>query len=179
MRRQVRRLDAALNNLMKEKNFPSNLPSAVPIIAPFISVYLIRRIEGAARFLIIKRDREPYKNIWQPITGKIHRGEKAWQAALRETSEETGLTPDRFYSAEFIEKFYELNTEIIALSPAFVGFVDADSDIILSHEHREYRWAAVDEAIEKVVFYEQKAALRHIQRYFIESEPPEFLRVEL
>jgi dATP pyrophosphohydrolase len=164
---------------MKEKNFPKNYPPGVPIIAPFISVYLICRIDDAARFLIIKRDREPYKNIWQPVTGKIREGEKAWQAALRELKEETGITPDRFYSAEFIEKFYERNSEIIALSPAFVGFVGHKPDIKLSHEHREYRWVTVDEAIEKVVFYEQKAAFRHIQTYFIESEPPEFLRVTL
>lgn len=151
----------------------------MPIVAPFISVYMIRHIEGQARFLIIRRDREPYKDIWQPVTGKIREGEKAWQAALRELKEETGLIPDRFYSAEFIEKFYELNTEIIALSPAFVGFVNEDPDIKLSHEHRECRWVAVDEAIEKVVFYEQKAAFRHIQKYFVESEPPEFLQVEM
>ncbi len=162
---------------MKEKNFPSDLPPGVPIIAPFISVYMIKLVEGQARFLIIKRDREPYKNIWQPITGKIREGEKAWQAALRELKEETGLIPDRFYSAEFMEKFYELNMEIIALSPAFVGFIDGDPDIKLSHEHREYRWVTRDEAIEKVIFYEQKAAFRHIQKYFVESEPPEFLSI--
>jgi dATP pyrophosphohydrolase len=96
---------------------------------------------------------------------------------LRETKEETGISPDRFYSAEFIEKFYELNSEIIALSPAFVGFVDGNQKIILSYEHRECRWVTMDEAIEKVVFYEQKAAFKHIQQYFIESEPPEFLQV--
>lgn len=162
---------------MKEKNFPENLPPGVPITAPFISVYLIGYIENQARFLIIKRGGEPYKDIWQPVTGKIREGEKAWQAALRELKEETGITPDRFYSAEFIEKFYELNMEIIALSPAFVGIVEANPDIKLSYEHREYRWVSVDEAIEKVIFYEQKAAFKHIQKYFIDSEPPAFLQI--
>lgn len=151
----------------------------MPIVAPFISVYMIRHIEGQARFLIIKRDREPYKNIWQPVTGKIREGEKAWQAALRELKEETGLIPDRFYSAEFIEKFYEQNSEIIALSPAFVGFVDGDPDIKLSNEHREYRWVTMDEAIEKVVFYEQEKAIAHVKKYFIDTTPPEILRLEM
>jgi dATP pyrophosphohydrolase len=164
---------------MKEKGFPVNLPPGVPITAPFISVYLIKYIDDQARFLIIQRAREPYKDIWQPVTGKIREGEKAWQAALRELKEETGITPDRFYSAEFIEKFYELNMEIIALSPAFMGFVESDPDIKLSHEHRQFAWVSVDEAIEKVVFYEQKAAFKHIYNYFVESKPPEFLRVDI
>lgn len=164
---------------MIEKNFPENLPPGVPITAPFISVYLVGNFQGEARFLIIKRGNEPYKGVWQPVTGKINEGEKAWQAALRELKEETGITPDRFYSAEFVEKFYEHNMEIIALSPAFVGFVDGDREIKLSHEHREYRWVTVEEAIEKVVFYEQKAAFGHIQKYFIENHPPDILRVEI
>lgn len=164
---------------MKEKGFPTKFPPGVPIFAPFISIYLVKYIEGKPRFLIIRRDREPYKDIWQPITGNIREGEKAWQAALRELKEETGIIPDRFYSAEFIEKFYEQNSEIIALSPAFVGFVNGDPEIKLSFEHRDFSWVTVDEAVEKVVFYEQKAAFRHIQEYFIESEPPEFLRIEL
>jgi dATP pyrophosphohydrolase len=163
---------------MREKDFPIDLPPGVPIAAPFIVVYLIRHIEGKPRFLIIKRDREPYRNIWQPITGRIENGEKAWQAALRETREETGLSPDRFYSANFIEKFYDLRNEIIAHCPAFVGFIDKDAEVTLSAEHRESRWVKIDEAIEKVVFTEQKKAIAHIRQYFIDSIPSEILRVK-
>jgi len=164
---------------MKEDNFPKDLPSGVPITAPFIVVYLVTYFQKEARFLIIKRDREPYKGIWQPVTGRIEKGEKAWQAALRETGEETGLIPDRFYSANYIEKFYDLRNETIAHCPAFVGFVDNDAKITLSAEHRESRWVSADEAIEKVVFTEQKKAIAHIKRYFIDNTPSEFLRVEI
>ncbi|UCC81232.1 MAG: NUDIX domain-containing protein [Candidatus Zixiibacteriota bacterium] len=162
---------------MKEENSPEDLLQGVPITAPFISVYLIKHIEGQARFLIIKRDREPYKNIWQPVTGRIEKGEKAWQAALREIKEETGLTPDRFYSANFIEKFYDLKNEVIAHCPAFVGFMDNDMEIRLSVEHSKSRWVKADEAIEKVVFTEQKKAIAHVKKYYIDDTPPEFLRV--
>jgi dATP pyrophosphohydrolase len=164
---------------MKEKNFPGDLPPGVPITAPFIVVYLIKYIEGRPRFLIIQRDRDPYKNIWQPITGRIENGEKAWEAALRETSEETALIPDRLYSAQFIEKFYDIRKEIIAHCPAFVGFIDSDKKVELSSEHREFRWVDVNEAIEKVAFTEQKKALAHIQKYYIDNKPPEILRLEI
>ena len=155
------------------------MPAGIPVIAPFIVVYLVRYIQNEARFLIIKRDREPYKDIWQPVTGRIEKGEKAWQAALRETKEETGLTPDKFYSANFIEKFYDLKNEVIANCPAFVGFMEKDPEVTLSAEHRESRWVKADEAIEKVVFTEQKKAIAHIKKYYIDNTPPEILRVEL
>lgn len=163
---------------MKEKNFPEDLPPGVPITAPFIVVYLVRYVENKARFLIIKRDREPYRGIWQPVTGRIEKGEKVWQAALRETAEETGLVPDRFYSANFIEKFYDLRNEFIAHCPAFVGFIDNDANVRLSTEHCESRWVSADEAIEKVVFSEQKKAIAHIKQYFIDNTPSEILRVK-
>ena len=38
--------------------------------------------------------------------------------------------------------------------------------------------AGFDEAIEKVAFTEQKKALAHIQKYYIDDTPPEILRVE-
>ncbi|HBD83024.1 MAG TPA: NUDIX hydrolase, partial [Dehalococcoidia bacterium] len=44
---------------------------------------------------------------WQEISGLIEPRETAWEAALREIKEETGLTPYRFYSADFVERFYE------------------------------------------------------------------------
>jgi dATP pyrophosphohydrolase len=164
---------------MKENYFPKNLPAGVPITAPFISVYLISFVEEEARFLIIKRDREPYNNIWQPVTGRIEKGEKAWQAALRETEEETGLIPDRYYSANFIEKFYDLRNEMIAHCPAFVGFIDNEAEVRLSDEHCESRWVRAEEAIEKVAFSEQEKAITHIKKYFIDNTPSEFLRVEI
>lgn len=153
------------------------MPAGVPVTAPFIVVYLVRYIQGEARFLIIKRDRDPYKGIWQPVTGRIEEGEKAWQAALRETAEETGLTPDRLYSANFIEKFYDLRNEIIAHCPAFVGFFESDVGVTLSAEHCESRWVSAEEAVEKVVFTEQKKAIAHIKQYFIDNTPSDFLRV--
>ena len=164
---------------MKENNLPEDTPAGIPVTAPFIVVYLVRYIQNEARFLIIKRDREPYNGIWQPVTGRIEKGEKAWQAAMRETEEETGLTPDRFYSANFIEKFYDLRNEIIAHCPAFVGFMDKDTEINLSAEHSEWRWVRAEEAIEKVAFSEQKKAIAHIKQYFIDNSPSEILRVEM
>ncbi len=155
----------------------SDLPGSIPVAAPFVAAYLIKIVETDAKCLLLKRNVEPYKNIWQPVTGRIEAGEKAWQAALREIKEETGLTPDRFYSANFIEQFYDIKRDIVALAPAFVGYIDTESKIKLSNEHKEFRWVSFSEACEMVEFAPQANALKHIQICFVESKPNEFLRI--
>jgi hypothetical protein len=57
--------------------------------------------------------------------------------------------------------------------------MENDPEVTLSAEHRESRWVRAEEAIEKVVFTEQKKAIAHIKKYYIDNTPPEILRVEL
>ena len=40
---------------------------------------------------------------------------------LREIEEETGLIPDRFYSADILEQFYRPDQNCVILVPVFVG----------------------------------------------------------
>jgi len=43
------------------------------------------------RYLLIKRNEEPMKNIYWPIGGRISKGEKAEEAARRKIKEEIGI----------------------------------------------------------------------------------------
>ena len=45
-------------------------------------------------FLLLKRFREPNKNLYTPVGGKIDPFETPLQAAIRETKEETGIQVD-------------------------------------------------------------------------------------
>ena len=47
------------------------------------------------------------------VSGGIHPEEKAWEAAIREVKEETGLTPERLYSADAVETFYMKSLESV------------------------------------------------------------------
>ena len=40
---------------------------------------------------------------------------------LREIEEETGLIPDRFYSADILEQLYRPDQNCVILVPVFVG----------------------------------------------------------
>jgi dihydroneopterin triphosphate diphosphatase len=83
---------------------------------------------------------------WRVVTGKIEAGETAWQAALRELREETGLVPTRFLAVPYVNQFYEWQHDRINAIPVFVAVVEATDALELDGEHVECRWLAVDEA---------------------------------
>ncbi len=149
----------------------------IPIKSNCISAYILRFHKDRCHILLLLRNGVYLKNVWQPVTGKVENGETAWQAALREIKEETGIIPDRLYSADFVESFYEQSQNSIHLAPVFVGVVDDDRQVILSGEHKEYHWAAPDEACQMVAFDQQMNAIRHIEKYFIINEPKEFFKI--
>ncbi len=59
--------------------------------------------------MILRRNSLYLNDTWQMISDRIEHGEKAWEAALREIEEETGLVPGRFYFTDALEQFYEIN----------------------------------------------------------------------
>ena len=106
-------------------------------------------------------------------------GETAWQAALREVREETGLRPVTLYSADICEQFYEADRDAISLLPVFVGFVRPGADVQLNAEHNEFRWVTFDEALRMVPFSGQRNVLDHIRREFIDREPSRWLLIRV
>lgn len=150
-----------------------------PVGTYSVAVYIIKFVDDAPFVLMIKRNIEPYPDIWQPVTGRIAADEPAWKTGLRETKEETGIVPDRYYSANHIEIFYHIPVNTVNLSPAFVMFLESDPKVILSKEHKDYRWVTIEEAKEMVAFSAQRDTLRHINKYFIDRTPSEYLRIGL
>jgi len=149
----------------------------VPIKSFSIAAYICRIDNGGAQFLIIKRQTSYLPDSWQMVSGRIERGERAWEAALREIKEETGLIPDRLYSANDVEVFYEVNQNCINLVPVFVGFIDSGQSVTLSPEHSEYKWVSPDEAAKLLSFEHQTQTMRMIEAKFVKQEPLEFLRI--
>ncbi len=149
----------------------------VPIKSFSVAAYICRIENGGAQFLIIKRQTPYLPDSWQMVSGKIEQGEKAWEAALREIREETGLIPDRLYSANDVELFYEVSQNCINLVPVFVGFIDSDQVVTLSPEHSEYKWVSPDEAAGLLSFEHQTRTMRMIEAKFVKQEPLEFLTI--
>lgn len=155
-------------NIMREE---------VPIRSFSVSVYLCKKRDGDGKFLLLERTSHYLRGTWQEISGLIESRETAWQAALREIKEETGLTPYRFYYADFVERFYEHGRNVINLVPVFVGYVHDDARVRLSDEHSDYMWVSAKEALKHLHFSQQKEAITHVQRTFLDNEPSEHLRI--
>ena len=150
----------------------------IPIRSFAVSVVVVRKSGGESEVLLLRRTRS-LAGEWCQIAGAMEAGETAWEAALREVKEETGLRPVALYSADICEQFYEADRNAISLLPVFVGFARADDDVQLNAEHNEFRWATFDEALRMVPFAGQRNVLAHIRREFIDREPSRWLLIPM
>lgn len=133
-----------------------------------VSIYLIHH----DKFLLIRRCGRYLPGTWQMISGGIHQGETAWEAAVREVKEETGLALTRLYSADAVETFYMKILDKITFVPVFVAFVDKPGEIELAtEEHDAYEWLSYEQAQERLIWAEQKRVLTQIHENFILKEP--------
>lgn len=148
----------------------------VPVQTLHASLFAIRKVEGNHEVLLLQREKT-LVGEWCQIAGSIEEGEYAWQTALRELNEETGLRPYALYSADVCEQFYDVSRNIIMMGPVFVGFIDVDAKVSLNHEHSDYRWVDFEEAFGMVPFGGQRKILRWIENEFVKRSPSKHLSI--
>lgn len=151
----------------------------IPIQSFSICAYICYGQGAEARFLILRRASRYLNKTWQMVSGKLEKGETGWEAALREIQEETGLKPDRLYSANLVETFYSAQDNCVNIVPVFVAILDHPQEVRLSHEHDDYRWIGAEEAQSYLVFDQQVEMIGLIQKRFMEREPNPFLKIDL
>jgi len=96
---------------------------------------------------------------WETVHGHIEAGETPAQAAIRELSEETGLSPLRMYNLSRVEVFYQHRRDEVALIPVFAAFVPAEGEVRLSREHVQREWLGIAEAAARLAWPREKRAL--------------------
>lgn len=129
-------------------------------------------------YLLLRRGPDiAYAGQWRMIGGKIEKGETAWQTALRELLEETGLHPSRLWSVPSLNAFYEWEHDRVNLIPAFGAEITGDPT--LDDEHDEYRWMLPTEASEALCWPEQQRLLMLSASLVERGIPPELdIRIE-
>lgn len=142
------------------------------------AVVAIRKTTTDHEVLLLRRT-QSNAGEWCQIAGSIEPGETAWQAALREMKEETGLVPSRLYSADLCEQFYEVGTDSIWVAPIFVAYVEPAVTVKLNEEHSEHCWTTIGRAIDLLPFPGQRTMLMHIRHWFVEREPSRLLKIDI
>ncbi|MDE2639639.1 MAG: NUDIX domain-containing protein [Chloroflexota bacterium] len=118
--------------------------------ASLVSVYLLREGPDGLEVLLLQRGPgHRFPGDWQGVHGHIEPGEAAWQAALRETAEETGIEPTVWFRLIRVGSFYEPATDAVYLVPAFVALAPPGAAVRLSGEHEAAEWRPPAEARER------------------------------
>ena len=127
-----------------------------------VDCYVYRQTDKGLKFLILKRnEKKLYEHLWQGVAGKIEKDEEAWQTAIRELKEETGLDPVKMFVADHVSQFYEKHGDRVNLVPVFGIEVDS-KNVILSDEHIEYKLVDFKEAFDTLVWNGQKKGIQTV-----------------
>ena len=138
------------------------------IISNLIEAHIFREQNGRIEFLLLKRSPdEHYPNLWQMVSGKIKEGETAYQTAIREIKEETGLIPEMFWVAPTVNSFYSPEKDYICLLPVFAAKVKFDCEVKISNEHVEFKWVFPEEAKQLLAWDGQRNSVDVIVDYFL------------
>lgn len=122
---------------------------------PSIEVLLLRRAPG--RIL---------PGLWQCVSGSLEADDRVAVSALRELREETGFAPDQieaFYDLDLVNQFHEPSFDAIVTAAVFAVRIRNGAEPTLSHEHDEWRWVAIDDAHDEVIWPGYRAAIERIR----------------
>ena len=137
------------------------------IITNLVEAHVFRRTKNGIEFLLLKRsETEIYPGLWQMVSGKIRKDEKAYKTALREIKEETGLIPKKFWVTPNVNSFYYPEKDYISLLPVFAVLVDSKSKVKISNEHSEYKWVKPSEVKKMLAWEGQRKSVDIIKEYF-------------
>lgn len=150
------------------KNYSAFVPA---IQTTHVEVHVFRRRRGRVEFLALRRspDRRRLPGVWQPVTGRLEPGETAFEAAIRELQEETGLRPARWWGLETLALYFEAAANVVNLLPVFAAEVKGKDRVVLSEEHDDWRFVSAAQAGRLYLWEAQRRALEAVRREVLQN----------
>ena len=123
---------------------------------------------------------EPLAGAWAIVRGGIEEGETAWEAALRELREETGLRPLEFYQLDTIDLFYLAAGDGLWHVPGFCALVSREAEVVLNEEHDAFRWTPRARIDADFLWPGERSQLAELCREILDEGPAKpYLRIPL
>lgn len=86
--------------------------------------------------------------------------------AIRETEEESGIRADQIKIMEFRkELYYRVGQKDKTVIYWLAELLETDTRVVMSEEHKDYRWAALDEACRLAEYPDMQELLRECQDF--------------
>ena len=146
------------------------------IVSGYVETYVFRRRRGRVQILCLRRAPGTFlPGVWQPVTGKRRRGERALLAAAREVREETGLEPVRWWGLETLSIWFESMNERFVVLPLFAAEAAPHADVVLSREHDDFSWLTPRAAGARFAWETQRRALVALDREVLRGRSADFL----
>jgi lipoyl(octanoyl) transferase len=135
------------------------------LLQTHVEIYVFRRRADRVEFLCLRRSPgRRLEGVWQPVTGKIERGETSGAAALREVIEEIGIRPRRLWALESVSIYFDAELDRVKLLPMFAAEVGPRDPVRLSREHDAFRFLAARAAGARFLWEAQRRGLEAVRR---------------
>ena len=124
-----------------------------------VDVFVLRRRGGEWEALVLERAtgvRCP--GAWETVHGRIERGERPEEAAIREVREETGLPVERLYNVT-VQPFYLHQDGAVMLAVVFAAIVP-EAPLTLGAEHARAEWMPISDAERRFAWPRERANVR-------------------
>jgi hypothetical protein len=130
------------------------------------------------RMQILLMNREgSERNDWEITFADVKPSELCWQAALNEVRMDTSYVPDRVYSVDKVEVYYDVKTHAVMLAPVFVAFFDFEQDTKPMLPDVNSMWIDAYEAEKHLPLVTQRDMVKLIYHEFFTKNPADSLKV--
>lgn len=141
-----------------------------------VLVFLYRKNEnGNYEYCIFYRRRLKF---WQGLSGGVEDDESLFETVKREVYEETGIKVNDIYQLSSVSSIpvvditgeFSWGNNVYVVSEYSFGVSLKNSDIQLSNEHQEYKWALFEEAYEKLKFDSSRTAIWELNQRLLNND---------
>jgi dATP pyrophosphohydrolase len=147
-----------------------------------VDVWPFRLVDGAVEMLLLHRAAgRVLPGLWQGVSGLVEEGESIVEAALREVREETGFGDaaiEAFYHLDYVAEFLWEPADALMASAYFAVRVAPGIDPDLSHEHDEFRWLPIEDAIAMAVWPGYREGLTRIRDVLVDPAREAWFRLD-